>query len=127
MSEDTPRDRTAQAKIEALLEEYKRGAKLSHVGALLESEDIQQQAFAMHKGALAKLEALSPLGRNVILPLLSDPDPEIRVIACAHLVTRHPQLVLPILGEIIEERWTEAAQAARNTRMLYEMGLYEGH
>ncbi len=126
MSNDTSPDQTAKATIESLLEEYKKGAKLAHIGALLQSEEIERQAFAIYKGALAKLEALSPLGRDVILPLLEDPDPEIKVTACAHLVTRHPRLVMPILEELIAERWPEAAQSARNTRMMYEMGFYEG-
>jgi hypothetical protein len=109
-----------------LLEQFRKGAKLSHIGALLESEEIELKAFAQYKEALTKLEPKSPAGRDVLIPLLSDPDSEIRTVACAFLITRHPGLVMPILDEIIREWGTPAAGSARNTKMLYSLGLYDG-
>ncbi|MGD0634171.1 MAG: hypothetical protein ABSA13_07825 [Beijerinckiaceae bacterium] len=117
---------TEDETIQGLLEEFKKGAKLFHLGALLESREIELKAFAQYKEALAKLETKSPAGRDVLIPLLSDPDSEIRGLACGFLINRHPGLVMPILDEIIQEWGTSAAGAARNTKALYSMGLYDG-
>ena len=117
---------TDDETIQNLLEEFRKGAKLAHLGAFLESRKIELKAFAQYKKALTKLEAKSPAGRDALIPLLSDPDSEIRTVACAFLINRHPGLVMPILDEIIQEWGTPAASSARNTKALYSMGLYDG-
>lgn len=57
-----------------LLEQFRKGAKLAHLGTLLENEEIELKAFDQYKEALTKLEVKSPMGRDALIPLLSDPD-----------------------------------------------------
>ena len=117
---------TGDETIHDLLEEFRSGAKLKHFGDFLENEEVTLAGFAQFKNALRKLEAKSPAGRDVLIPLLNDPDSSVRAIACAHLITRHTDLVMPILDELIQEWGTEAASSARNTKMLFDSGLYDG-
>ena len=123
---DKKSDQAESETEQDLLERFRKGAKLAHLGALLENEEIELKAFDQYKDALKKLEAKSPAGRDALIPLLSDPDSEIRTVACAFLINRHPDVVMPILDEIIEEWGTPAASSARNTQALYSMGLYDG-
>jgi hypothetical protein len=116
-----PRDETEQA----LLENFRKGAILKHLGHLLENEEIELAGFDQYKEALRKLEAKSPAGRDVLLPLLSDPDSGVRSVACAHLIKQHTDLVMPILDEIISEWSTPAAGSARNTKAAFQFHLHD--
>jgi len=121
--------KTIQPELEteqSLLEEFRKGAILKHVGHLLENEEIELAGFDQYKEALRKLEAKSPAGRDVLLPLLGDPDSGVRSVACAHLIKRHTDLVMPILDEIIGEWGTPAAGSARNTKEAFQFHLHDG-
>jgi len=113
----------SEAPLRELIEEFRKGAILLHHGAFLESEEVQRAGWSQYIVVVRALDAKGPGGRDALIPLLRDPDPGVRAVACAFLVKRNPELALPVLDDLIDNCGTEASGSASNTKGLYEIEM----
>ena len=69
--------------------------------------------------------AVGPGARDVLIPLLNDPDDSVRVIAAAYLLTGRPDIALPVLKDLEENCMTDAHTIAYLVILMYEAGTFK--
>ncbi len=88
------------------------GAKALHVGYYLDHRDLEKKALKTIRRAIDSIDAISPCGRDVLLPLLDHRDEGVRVVAAAGVWQSHPDLAIPLLEKIELCSITEAGPLA---------------
>lgn len=100
----SPRDTvTEQKRISSLIQGLEFGAKLA--GALhdkLLDTSGQAKVVRLMFAIVKALDAIDP-SRDALRTLLDNADPGVRGYAAAHLIDSMPELVIPILREIMEK------------------------
>jgi hypothetical protein len=111
-----------QPQIAALLADFKAGAQLYAEAIEIEDNEAADEGKMASRAAVQALDAQGPHGRDVLIPLLDDPDPAIRVAAAAYLVKIVPQRALAELRNIQDTCRTRTHMTAFHLLWAYEHG-----
>lgn len=109
---------------ETWIEQFKRAAILFHGGIFLGIQPIEQAASKACGKLIRKLDADCPNGREILIPLLQDKDPNVQVIAAQYLLASHPELALPVLRHLKTRPPLAVADTAGYLIMAHEDGRY---
>ena len=101
-----------EAELDAAVTAVADGAKLRHIGLFLVDTDMQSRALAIIARAVAIVDRLSPIGRDVLIPLLGDATASVQVTAAGVLWQSHRDLALPILRHWQLETGSEVGDTA---------------
>jgi hypothetical protein len=96
----------------AVILQFKKGALLYHQGCEDEDNSVQDKGVKGTKDAVRILDALGPDGRKALIPLMSDPDPGIRVYAAGYLLKIMPEEAAALLEREQDYGMTRAHMTA---------------
>ncbi len=94
------------------LEAIMKGAGIQHTGDFFHDEEMTNKGLDMIAAAIGVIDAKSPTGRDVLLPLLDHRDANVRVTAASGLWQSHHERAVAVLKEIEETCETEAGLTA---------------
>jgi hypothetical protein len=114
--------RGRQLVIQFLVEQFKRGALVTHFGYDEEDSAMQLSGIECVKRAIRALDSFGPEGREGLIPLLEDPDWSIRVFAAGYLVKVMPEQALDVLKDIFLRCPTRAYWTASTMLQRYDRG-----
>ena len=106
-----------QPQIAALLDRFKAGAQLYAESIEIEDNEAADEGKMSSRAAVQALDAKGPHGRDVLIPLLDDPDPAIRVAGGLRVQSSDGLRLLSVQGRAA---WAdpppgEGARAARHS------------
>jgi hypothetical protein len=115
----TPQD---QSGIAVILDRFKMGAHMDEEATVYNDQKIGVEGLKLIRQSLKELDARGPHGRDVLIPLLSDPEPSSRVWAAAALINVIPERALAVLHEIRDFSFSDACMTAGNLLILHGQG-----
>ncbi len=89
-----------------------KGAEIQHLGDFFHDNKMTNRGLEMIGDAIDLIDARSPVGRDVLLPLLDYPDVNVRVTAAGGLWQSHHDRAVAVLQDIEDTCHTEAGMTA---------------
>ncbi len=112
------------AKLDDWIDRFKKAAVLFHNGQYLAARAMEQAGSDACNALIRDLDAGHNRGRDILLPLLHDKQPYVQVSAAVYLVTKYPDIVVPILKHLQENDVSGADFTAQCVLWLHEDGWY---
>lgn len=113
------------ARRAVLIEGFRNGARLFHIGAFLDERPLKERGLDICRYSVEQIESDFPESRRVLEPLLDDPDPGVQVLAAGYLAQLFPERAIALLRHIDETCETEAGMTAFDFLEMHRQGMLE--
>ena len=105
--------------LDEMVARFVHGARTLHVGYYLDIRAVERKGLKIIGIAARQIDATSPEGRDLLLPLLDHDEEGVRVVAAAALYQSHTERAIAVLQHVDRFGITEASGLAMKILMFH--------